>query len=99
MWTITNDLVDDGKKVGISSGNYDEAKAPLLKYQFRLLDDDGDIFYEGLSDDCDTQGAFAPLDDFGKGYAGCTEIQYFDGQSWNQICMGQRNTSILWHEK
>lgn len=85
MWTITNDLVDDGKKVGTSSCNYDEAKAALLKHRFRLLDDDGEIYYEGLSDNCDLQRAFAPLDDFGKGYAGCTEINYFDGQSWRQL--------------
>ena len=35
MWTITNDLVDDGKKVGIASCNYDEAKAGLLQHRFR----------------------------------------------------------------
>ena len=85
MWTITNDLVDDGKKVGTSSCNFDEAQAALLKHRFRLLDDDGEIYYEGLSDDCESERAFAPLDDFGQGYAGCTEINYFDGQSWKQI--------------
>ena len=85
MWTITNDLVDDGKKVGTSSCNFDEAQAALLKHRFRLLDDDGEIYYEGRSDDCDSERAFAPLDDFGQGYAGCTEIHYFDGQSWKQI--------------
>lgn len=84
MWTITNDLIDDGKKVGTASCNFDEAKAPLLKYRFRLLDDDGEIYYEGLSD-CNSQRAFAPLDDFGLGYAGCTEIHYFDGRTWNQL--------------
>lgn len=85
MWTITNDLVDDGKKVGTASCNYDEAKASLLKHRFRLLDDDGEVYYEGVSDDCESERAFAPLDDFGLGYAGCTEIHYFDGQSWKQI--------------
>lgn len=85
MWTITNDLVDDGKQVGTSSCNFDEAQAALLKHRFRLLDDDGEIYYEGRSDDCDSERAFAPLDDFGQGYAGCTEIHYFDGQSWKQI--------------
>lgn len=85
MWTITNDLVDDGKKVGTSSSNFDEAKASSLKHRFRLLDDDGEVYYEGVSDDCESECAFAPLDDFGQGYAGCTEIHYFDGQSWKQI--------------
>lgn len=85
MWIITHDFVDDGSKSGAASVNYDEAKAGLLKHRFRLLDDDGEIYYEGLSDDCVSQRAFAPLDDFGKGYAGCTEVHYFDGQSWKQI--------------
>lgn len=85
MWTITNDLVDDGKKVGTASVNYDEAKATLLKHRFRLLDDDGEIYYEGLSDDCDSQRAFAPLDDFGKGHAGCTEIQYLENGAWRRL--------------
>ena len=85
MWTITNDLVDDGKKAGTASVNYDETKAVLLKHRFRLLDDDGEIYYEGLSDDCDSQCAFAPLDDFGKGCAGCTEIHYFTGGAWRQL--------------
>lgn len=85
MWTITNDLVDDGTKVGTGSMNYDEAKAASLKHRFRLLDDDAEICYEGLSDDRDSQRAFAPLDDFGKGYAGCTEIHCFTGGAWRQL--------------
>lgn len=85
MWTITNDLVDDGKKVGTSSSNYDKAKAAVLKHRFRLLDDDGEVYYEGKSDDCDSQRAFAPLDDFGQGYAGCTEIQYFQAGCWRSL--------------
>ena len=85
MWKITKDFANSGKKIGTSSCNYDETKDALLKYRFRMLDDDGEIHYEGLSDDCDSQRAFAPLDDFGMGYSGCTEIHYFDGQSWKQI--------------
>ena len=84
MWRITEDLIDVGKKAGTSSCNFDEAQAALLKHRFRLLDDDGEIYYEGLSDDSDSQGAFAPLDDFGRGYAGCTEIQYFENGIWRQ---------------
>ena len=85
MWTITNDLVDDGKKVGISSCNYDEAKASLLKHRFRLLDDDDEIYYEGVSDENDSQKAFAPLDNFGRGYAGCTKIEYFANGAWRTL--------------
>lgn len=85
MWTITKDLIDDGKKVGTSSCNFDEAQAALLKHRFRLFDDDGEIYYEGLSDDCESEQAFAPLDDFGQGYAGCTEIDYFANGVWRQL--------------
>lgn len=85
MWTITNDLIDDGKNVGTASVNYDETKAALLRHRFRLLDDDGEVYYEGLSEDCNSQRAFAPLDDFGKGYAGCTEIQYLTDGGWRQL--------------
>lgn len=76
-------MIDDGKNVGTSSCDYDETRA--LQHRFRLLDDDGEICYEGLSDDCDSQRAFAPLDDFGKGYAGCTGIDYFTDGSWQEL--------------
>ena len=85
MWAITNDLVDDGQQVGTASCNFDETKAALLKHRFRLLDDNGEVYYEGLSDNCDSQRAFAPLDDFGKGYAGCTEIHYFTESAWRRL--------------
>ena len=85
MWKITKGLIDDGKKVGASSCNFDEGKAVLLKHRFRLVDDDGEIYYEGLSDDRDSQRAFAPLDDFGRGYAGCTGIHYLTNSAWRQL--------------
>ena len=85
MWIITTDRIDNGEKAGTSSRNYNEANAALLRHRFRLLDDDGEIYYEGMSDDCGSQRAFAPLDDFGKGYAGCTEIHYFTDGVWQQL--------------
>ncbi|WP_243689249.1 hypothetical protein [Geotalea toluenoxydans] len=47
-----------------------------MTHSFRLLDADNEVYYEGLSDDCDSGKAFAPLDDFGESFAGCVEIQY-----------------------
>ena len=85
MWLITNDLQDDGKKIGSSSLDYEPEHHASLKYQFRLLDDDDEIYYEGKSDVCDSEKAFDPLDDFGRGYAGCTAIHYFDGENWNHL--------------
>jgi Ca2+-binding EF-hand superfamily protein len=85
MWTITNDLIDAGEKVGMSSCNFNEAEIAKIKHRFRLLDGDGEIYYEGLSDNCESQRAFAPLDDFARGYAGCTEIHYLVNGAWRQL--------------
>jgi hypothetical protein len=43
--------------------------------KFRMLDDDGEVYYEGRIVGGDYMG-FEPLDDFGMPNAGCTEIQY-----------------------
>lgn len=82
MWIITNDLLDQGKNVDIRSRDFDEDTKNGLIHRFRLLDGDDEVYYEGLSDDCDSGKAFAPLDDFGEGYAGCTEIQYLQNGIW-----------------
>jgi hypothetical protein len=85
MWKITKDLLDEGSEDGTSSLDYQEGNDGLLKFQFRLLDGDGEICYEGCSDERDSNIAFAPLDDFGNGHAGCTEIQYLHGLDWKQL--------------
>lgn len=53
-----------------------------LKYRFRLSDADGDVCYEGLSND---GSSFAPLDDFGRGYAGAVAIEYLDLNTWRSL--------------
>ena len=55
MWTITKDLLDDGNHFGTSSCEFTEDKTEQLKHRFRLLDDDGKVYYEGVSDNCDSQ--------------------------------------------
>lgn len=82
MWKITHDILENGKNVDIRSCDYDEVEKDKLIHRFRLLDGDGEVYYEGLSDDCDSENAFAPLDDFGEGHAGCTEIQYLLNGIW-----------------
>lgn len=47
-------------------------KPLLLNEKFRLLDDDGNIYFYGYSDD---SSDFDPLDYYGTSY-GCTAIQY-----------------------
>lgn len=48
--------------------------------KFRMYDDDGELYYSGriITDEPGTELDFAPLDDFGKPNAGCTEIRYLD---------------------
>lgn len=58
--------------------NKDKPKDGLFK--FRLLDDDGEIYFYGYSSSCDDEEAFEPLDCYGAAY-GCTEIQYKDTET------------------
>ena len=62
-------ITDSGKDETIAK------KPKELNHKFRLLDDDGNIYAYGYSDDSDSEEAFAPLDYY-QGYYGCTEIQY-----------------------
>lgn len=46
--------------------------------EFRLFDDDGELYYVGVCDDLDNQdqsGAFEPLD-WAMGDSGCTRMDY-----------------------
>ena len=47
--------------------------------RFRMLDDDGEINYEGYIVGSDE---LAPLDDFGEPNAGCTSIQVQENGAW-----------------
>lgn len=85
MWIITHYILENGKRVDIRSCDYNESVKDTMIHQFRLLDGDREVYYEGLSDDCDSENAFAPLDDFGEGNAGCTEIQYLCNKIWKTL--------------
>lgn len=85
MWIITHDILENGKNIDIRSCDYDESVKDKLIHRFRLLDGDSEVYYEGLSDDCNFDNAFAPLDDFGEGNAGCTEIQYYRSGIWEAL--------------
>lgn len=82
-WIIMKDRLFDPKeegsksRFGCRSPKWDELSANNAPtFKFRLLDDDGEVYYEGKSTRNDS---FAPLDNFGTPDAGCTEIQY-----WNE---------------
>lgn len=69
--------------VGVTSANW-VLQRDLTRaiYQFRLKDDDGNVYYYGLST---VAGSFAPLDDFGAPNAGCTSIEYFTKGEWQEL--------------
>ena len=57
---------------------FKRAFARGLNYEFRLFDDDGELYYEGKCKDLDQQdeeSAFAPLD-WAEHDAGCTRMDY-----------------------
>lgn len=88
-WIITKDYLreaDERGAEGIASRDWKDARAGDKTYAphaFRLYDDDGVLYYEGRSTALDS---FRPLDEFGMGYAGCTEIAYWrPGDQWEQL--------------
>jgi hypothetical protein len=90
MWKITNNIID--RKNGeeeidlVTCCNFRE-DVPLTQ-KFRLLDDDKEVYFEGLMEDVDKYGGdlpFAPLLDYGEGGYGCTELQYFKDGVWETL--------------
>lgn len=91
-WTITKDHIADAdapegtnrNAVGIIGPrgakltreqilNHPQAK------KFRMLDDDGNVYYEGsiaVTDDDGDEAEYGPLSDFGAPNAGATSIEY-----------------------
>lgn len=80
-WKITKDFID-GEEEGVEGPrNCVWKNGP--RYRFRMLDDDGELYYEGESD---SRFNFAPLDDFGMPNAGCTEIRWLtDHGAWEVL--------------
>ena len=74
----TKNHITDETFSSLVIGNKDE-HTKLINRKFKLLDDDGDLYFEGeLKCDSETDGSeelFLPLDTIGASY-GCTEIQY-----------------------
>lgn len=83
MWRIIRDVLEE-KTVDIQSVDYEEGSE--LPYKFRLYDDDDNLYFEGSSDDRDSEAGFDPLDDYGMPDSGCTYIQYLqDDGSWETL--------------
>jgi hypothetical protein len=54
-------------------------------HRFRILDDDGVIYYYGFSTSCDTESAFSPLDDYALPNDGATIIEYYCNGKWEEL--------------
>lgn len=81
MWIITKDSIsDDKRREGARSVNFKEGVE--LPFKFRMRDDDGETYYEGMSS---SNSSFAPLDYLGTPDAGCTEIQYLNSGIWETL--------------
>jgi hypothetical protein len=91
MWMLTRDFVStddpEGRRVSVCSLNFSESHVHHLTHRFRLLDDDGLIYGEGVANSCDDEKAFGPLDDFGEGAWGCAAIEYWSEtrQQWERL--------------
>jgi len=89
MWIITIDHVENGKTMGWRSRGLMTASLPDLGTRFRLLCDDGEVCYEGVSDIdlhdrslANEEKLFEPLECFGTPRFGCNRIQYLDREQW-----------------
>ena len=84
---ITKDNINDGEDKGYSNRKEKEAidKIKEKGKQFRLLDDDDNIYYYGKCLTDFGENAFKPLDRFGTPNAGCTSIQYKMKGSWETL--------------
>lgn len=86
-----NYALDDPKAVIGPRSVTTETEAKLRNgegQRFRLLDDDGILYYEGLFiDDSEAEGweddaEFQPLDAYGRPNAGAVTIKYLENGQW-----------------
>jgi hypothetical protein len=88
-WVITHDSEQQKRYTGRYDGRFHNCLrseilqgvqnlADTLPYEFRLLDDDGEVYFEGKCGDlneADGDQAFEPLD-WAETRYGCTKMQY-----------------------
>lgn len=95
VWIIDTDhLADDGGNgdAGIT-GPHDASDELLTRlgagegHTFDLYDHDGNHYYTGRlltdGDMAEERHCFAPLNDFGTGWAGCTDVRWPGHPEWD----------------
>ena len=83
MWIITKDYISSAGEttaVGTRSRDLKDGEEDKCTIPFKLYDDDGELYYEGLMSPgaADSMKIFSPLHGWAMGYAGCTEIHVPD---------------------
>lgn len=78
-WTITKAPVAVGE-----SGVKFQTPRESETMKFRLLDDDGEVYFYGVMIPTNEEIIFAPLDEFGLDY-GCTSIEVFENGKWEMV--------------
>jgi len=77
MWAMTTNFIDgQTKEDGNKAVSFDYEEGRQLPYTFRIYDDDGELYFEGKSDDNESEDAFSPLDEYAMPNYGATEIHY-----------------------
>lgn len=97
-WIITKDHIADKNAAEGTNANAvgvcgpSRAKPETIEalkagggHAFRMLDDDGELYYEGRCTSCDDNAALGPLDNFGMPNAGATTIQYKVKGKWTNL--------------
>lgn len=85
-WVITHDHLEGCKCFKASRKfSHDEQRIlpTLLPVKFKLLDDDGIMYYSGRM----KTHEFNPLDEYGEPHDGCTTIMYYndDTKKWETL--------------
>lgn len=75
MFIIDADYIS-GEETGQTFGGNSDC-LDLLVHEFKIYDDDGELYYEGRSSNQNDEIAFVPLD-WAMANDGCTDIRYKD---------------------
>lgn len=87
-WKIDRDYIDAGAESAVGT----ESLGPKLAgptFGFRLLDDDGEVYYHGVADEAavvedDEVGGLYEANRWGMGYAGAVDLQIRARDGWGR---------------
>ena len=95
FWTVTTDHIADPERTAPSNSNAHGMTGPrnvtmsseeIQKHpdaqQFRIYDDDGELYYTGFMVEDDSAEGEDPLTDFGEPNAGATRLDVKEGRGW-----------------